>query len=253
MGPGEHTAILFKRTEGYYGSMAIYGVFLDAGSRLLPTPGVTRNVEFIGDSITCGFGNEAANKDEPNSASNSNHYLSYAAIAARRLGAQHVSVSVSGIRLTEAQGLQSMPTVYRRTGPRVDDPPWDFGRAPRPDVVVVNLGTNDFHFVDDLKAEEWERSYNAFLDFIRARRPDAHIFLANGPMMPLDLKLEHLRRWNREVVEQRRAAGDRKLYLLDFNIQDPSDGFGSGWHPSLKTHEKMAAQLVSAIKAVTGW
>jgi len=253
LGPGEHTAVLFKRTEAYYGSMTVHELLLQAGSRLLPTPKILRNVEFIGDSITCGFGDEAANKDEPNSASNSNHYLSYAALAARQLGAEHISVSVSGIRLTEAKGLESMPTVYRRMGPQKNDPPWDFERGPIPDVVVINLGTNDFHFVDDLNAEEWEKSYNAFLDFIRAQRPDAHIFLANGPMMQLDPKLEHLRRWNRDVVEQRKAAGDTKLHLLDFEIQDPSDGFGSGWHPSIKTHEKMAARLVSAIRSATGW
>ena len=253
LGPGEHTAVLFKRTEAHYGWMTILGLYLPAGSELLPVPRVSRNIEFIGDSITCGFGNEAASKDERNSASNSNHYLSYASIAARRLGAEHVSVCASGIRLTEARGLESMPAVYRRTGPREDDPPWDFGRGPIPDVVVIDLGTNDFHFVDDLGAEEWERSYNLFLDFIRARRPDAQIFLANGPMMPLDSKLEHLRRWNRDVAERRQAAGDTKLHLLDFNVQDPADGFGSGWHPSVRTHEKMAVQLVSAIESATGW
>jgi lysophospholipase L1-like esterase len=250
--PGEHTAILFKRTEAAFGITRFYGLQLPAGARVLPAPLARRNIEFIGDSITCGYGDEAHNAAERVSAANSNHYLTYAAIAARQLFAEHVSVSVSGIRLTESPGSESMPSVYLRIDPDRKDPRWDFDRGPVPDVVVINLGTNDFR-TGTMSDLEWKGTYSRFLDFVRSKRPRALILLTNGPLMDPGEKLEHLRRWNREVVAQRRAAGDTRIDVLDFDIQKAADGYGSDYHPSVKTHERMAAELVAGIERAVNW
>ncbi len=250
--PGAHTVTLFKRTEAGRGTMQVFGLQLPAGGTLLPSPPAERNLEFIGDSITCGYGDEAAAKEVPVSPDNSNHYVSYAAVAARMLHAEHVAVAVSGIRLTESPGTVSMPTVYRYADQNDKGPPWDFGRGPMPDVVVINLGTNDFRF-EGPSEMEWKRAYGAFLDYIRARRPHAHIFLTDGPMMGPDEKLAKLRRWNQQIVEERRSAGDTRIHAFDFEVQKASDGYGSDWHPSVRTHEIMAAKLVAEIKASLGW
>src|SRR5665213_2022523 len=252
LAPGIHTVILFKRTEAGRGTMTLYGLQLPAAGSLLPTTPAQRNLEFIGDSITCGYGDTAANKEEPVSADNSNHYVSYAAVAARLLHAEHVAVAVSGIRLTESPGTVSMTTVYRYADQNDKGPLWDFSKGPMPDVVVINLGTNDFRFEGPSEAE-WKKTYEAFLDFIRARRPQAHIFLTNGPMMEDDKKLENLRIWNRQIVERRVAAGDARIHTLDFDTQKAADGYGSDWHPSVKTHEAMAETLAGAIKASLNW
>jgi lysophospholipase L1-like esterase len=248
---GEHTVILFKRTERGRGNTRFLGLKLPVGDYLLPAPPALRNLEFIGDSITCGYGDEAAGKDVPVSPDNSNHFMTYAAVAARSLGAEQVSVAVSGIRLTESPGRDSMPTVYRRTDPNSQEPQWDFSKGPMPDVVVINLGTNDFRG-DDMTEAEWKKSYAEFLNFVRAKRPQAHIFLTDGPMMDGD-KLENLRRWNRDIVELRHAAGDMKVHVLDFDVQKASDGLGSDWHPSVKTHEIMAEKLVAAVRTLVNW
>jgi lysophospholipase L1-like esterase len=248
---GEHTVILFKRTERGRGNTRFLGLKLPVGDYLLPAPPAKRNLEFIGDSITSGYGDEAAGKEVPVSPDNSNHYVTYAAVAARMLGAEHVSVSVSGIRLTESPGRDSMPTVYRRTDPNRQEPQWDFSKGPMPDVVIINLGTNDFRG-DEVTESEWKKSYAEFLDFVRSKRPQAHIFLTNGPMMD-GAKLENLRRWNQQIAELRHAAGDATVHVLDFDVQKAADGYGSDWHPSVKTHEIMAEKLVAAIRSVVNW
>jgi len=249
---GEHTVILFKRTEAAFGVTRFYGLQLAADARLLAAPMARRNIEFVGDSITCGYGDEALNEKERVSAVTSNHYMTYAAIAARRLLADHVAVAVSGIRLTEISGSVSMPSVYLRVDPDSKDPEWDFSRGPVPDVVVINLGTNDFR-TGTLGESDWKGSYFRFLDFVRSKRPRAHIFLTNGPIMGPSEALEHLQRWNREVVAQRRAAGDTRIEVLDFDVQKPTDGYGSDFHPSVRTHERMAAQLAAAIDKAVNW
>lgn len=249
---GMHTIALFKRSEAGRGTMQLFGLQLAAGGVLLPVPPVERTLEFIGDSITCGYGDEAAGKEEPVSPDNSNHYVAYAAVAARTLHAEHVAVAVSGIRLTESPGTVSMPTIYRYADQNDKGPLWNFSKGPVPDVVVINLCTNDFRF-EGPSETEWKKSYGVFLDFIRAKRPSAHIFLTNGPMMGPGEKLDKVRRWNQQIVEERRSAGDTRIHALDFDVQNASDGYGSDWHPSVRTHELMAEKLVGAIKASLNW
>lgn len=249
---GEHVVVLHKRTEAFHGTTQFLGLQIDADAKMLDAPHASRFIEFIGDSITCGYGNEAAGKDEHFKPETSNHYLTYASIASRAVGAEHAAVAVSGIRLTEPKGEEGIPSVYRRVHLLDRGFAWNFAVGLKPHVVVINLGTNDFGRDEPAEAW-WNQTYAKLLDFVREKRPNAHIFLTNGPMMGPGAKLDHLRAWNREIVAQRIAAGDAKIHALDFPTQDPADGLGADWHPSVKTHEKMAAQLVAAIKEATGW
>lgn len=57
----------------------------------------------------------------------------------------------------------------------------------------------------------------------------------------------------RAFVDKRHAANDKRVFFADFGTQQAGDGFGGDYHPSLKTHAKMAATLTAAIRAQTGW
>ena len=66
LGRGEHTVRMQKRTEGEQGRTTIHAFLLDRGGRLLPAaPAPGRHIEFIGNSLTCGYGTEGLSKDEP--------------------------------------------------------------------------------------------------------------------------------------------------------------------------------------------
>jgi hypothetical protein len=77
-----------------------------------------------------------------------NHYYTYAAITARNLKAQHVVVARSGIGIYRNYGAPKsgsddcMPRMYPYTNFMDKSQQWDFSRY-QPDVVCVNLGTND--------------------------------------------------------------------------------------------------------------
>ena len=54
--PGEHVVEFYRRTEGSFGPSSVLSI--DIEGELLAPPAVTRRMEIIGDSITCGYGNE---------------------------------------------------------------------------------------------------------------------------------------------------------------------------------------------------
>ena len=95
---GRHFVHLMYIIEGYEFFPEFWGFVLDEGCHLVEAPAFpSRKIEFIGNSITCGYGNEGLNKFEHFDYATENHYYSYASIAARQLEAQHWGVARSGI------------------------------------------------------------------------------------------------------------------------------------------------------------
>jgi lysophospholipase L1-like esterase len=249
---GTHTAALFKATETNRGTLQFFGLHLQTGTSLLPVPKPARMIEFIGDSITCGYGDMASSRFEPVSPANSNWYYTFGSITAAHFGADESTVAVSGIRLTQEGDWPAMPIVYTRVHSYDGGVPWDATKGPMPDVVVIDLSTNDFRKTGP-DEKTWVDTYLAFIAHIRESRPSALIFLADGPMMPAGPDLDHVRAWNREVVARRIALGDVRCRVFSFDIQSEADGFGSDFHPNVRTHAKMADKLIAAIGKETGW
>ncbi len=94
---GVHTVRLMYAIEGYEFFPEFWGFVLDKDKKLVETPALpSRKIEFIGNSITCGYGNEGLKKEEGFDYATENHYYSYASITARNLEAQHWVVARSG-------------------------------------------------------------------------------------------------------------------------------------------------------------
>ena len=97
LGRGEHTVRMQKRTEGEQGRTTIHAFLLDRGGRLLPaSPAPGRHIEFIGNSLTCGYGTEGLSKDEPFKPQTENCNKAYACIIARYFGADYTLIAHSG-------------------------------------------------------------------------------------------------------------------------------------------------------------
>jgi hypothetical protein len=141
---GKHTLTLFKRTEGEEGETKFKGLVLDQDQVLSQPPArSTRRIEFFGDSITSGMGNEAPEDGEDDDLADKNHYLSYAAITARALDAEHHTISQSGIGIMVSWFDFIMPQFYDQLNAvGNNDSRWEFSQW-TPDVVVINLFQND--------------------------------------------------------------------------------------------------------------
>ncbi len=154
---------------------------------------------------------------------------------------------------------------YLRTlgnGAGKDVPAWNF-MDPEPQVVVINIGTNDFardtnqDSVPDntINEQTFEDDYLDFVkNTVRAKRPDAHIFLALPPMVtdkfPLDNTRSDMRRILNDIVAR---LNDPKVYFIELVQMGTRYGLGCDYHPNLTVHQIMADQVAGAIRTKTCW
>lgn len=253
----EHVVEIYRRTEANQGESQFLGLELGAGELLSPPPASERRIEIIGDSISCGYGNEGANMSCPFTPDTENHYLTYGAIAARNVGAELVTVAWSGKGVVCNYGdeptscSEPMPLYYDRTLPDRADSTWDFARY-QPQAVVVNLGTNDMSTDVDPSDQEFVTAYAELLTRVRSAYPDALILCTVGPLLN-GTDLTTARAYIAAAVEQRTGAGDSNVQTFELAPTNPIDGYGCDYHPSLRTHEVMAEVLTSTLEAELGW
>ncbi|MBK7827625.1 SGNH/GDSL hydrolase family protein [Nannocystis sp.] len=243
---GEHTIELYRRTEGSFGPTVLLGVDLEG--ELLAPPPVQRRIEIIGDSITCGYGDEGVSPCNF-SAETENHYLTYGAVAARALGAELSTVAWSGKGVVNNFGddvFEPLPTIYDRLLAS-DAAPWDFSW--QPDAVVINLGTNDFSTGNDPPEAVFVPAYVGFLEHLRSVYPDAFI-LAIAPTL-FGAEAQMVAGYLQSAVDQRHAAGDAAVAFADVNVE--WIGSGCDGHPTVATHAAMGAKLAATLQAQLGW
>ncbi len=249
---GNHHLVLWKRTEASQGEAQFLGFNFGSGKLLSqPTP-LQRKIEFIGDSITCAYGNEGKSKEESFTPKNENSYLSYAAITARSLNASANIIAWSGIGVTMNYGGSGGPLIQDRYPLALPQSgvKWDFKKY-IPDAVVINIGTNDFSTITPDKTK-FITNYTNLVAQVRSNYPNAHIFCTIGPML-WGTGLESCRSYVTQIVNEFNSNGDSKVYFVEYPQQSESNGYGEDWHPSLTTHQLMADQLTEEIKSKIGW
>lgn len=255
--PGAHTARISYAVEGYNYNPEFRGFYIDNDARLLDAPKrPERRIEFIGNSITCGYGIEGENGKEDFSFRTENHFYSYATLTARALNAEHVVVARSGYGIYRNYGgpkegnPNCIPALYERTLFNDSTVMWDFNRF-RPQVVCVNLGTNDV----SLRVIDRERLTVAYRDFIKRLRgyyPEAKIVMLTGCMAFGD-GLKALKETLDAVVKEANDNGDKNVYRFDMSQQDGTLGYGSDYHPSMRQAQKMADELIPYLRELMDW
>lgn len=256
---GEHQVVLRKRTEAYVGEATLTGLELESGGTLLPVTAPTRKLEFIGDSITAGFGVDGANGSCLFSAPTENYSHAHGALTAQALGAEAVAVAVTGAgvyRNYDGSTENTMGDLYLRALPTHASDRWDFSRW-TPDAVVINLGTNDF-FTGDPGSAPFTGAYKSLIAKVRGNYPNALIVVALGPMLsnlfPKNVNaLTQARAYLTAMVNDLNAAGDAKIKLLEFPNQDNAPAFGCKSHPSAATQQQMAVQLTAMLRQQLNW
>ena len=248
---------ILKVSEATSSLAGISKITVDKDGSICPTAARDLKIEFIGDSITCGYGVDDLNKEHHFRTSTEDNTKSYAYKTASKLNADYSMVSISGWGIISGysgdgskQANSQLPRYYDRMafawGRKIEgiDPvaiKWDFSLFV-PDVVVVNLGTNDASYTkgDAKKIAEYRDAYVEFIKDIRKKNPEAYIICSLG-IMGQDL----FDAVDSAVSEYKVETGDSRVCSLKFNNQIMSDGIAADWHPSEKTHAK-AANLLSA-------
>lgn len=250
-----HTVRLVKRTEASLGAATFRGIVLDADAELVaPPPLPARKLLFFGDSITAGYGNEGASPDCPFSRETENVEQGYAALTARAFGAAYVTVAYSGMGMVRNYGspaptsAEAMPVFFDRSTATAPSRPWDPTRW-QPDVLVVNLGTNDFSTQPHPSQAQFTEAYRALLTRARTAYPSTEIVAVAGPFMT-----DPAPGYIRTLVTAVQAEGETRLHLAEITntLVHPSD-FGCASHPNVAGHRKIAEQLIPQIGAALGW
>lgn len=265
---GRHLVRLMYVIEGYEFFPEFWGFVLDEGRQLVKAPLLpSRKIEFIGNSITCGYGNEGLKKEEGFDYATENHYYSYASITARNLQAQHWVVARSGIGAYRnydgpktGNPDSNMPVQYEYTGyawkPELRkeatflQEKWDFNRY-QPDVVCINLGTNDLS-TPNYDLSLLKQGYQKLLKMVRQHNPKAKIVFLTGSML-YHQELQLAKQLLDEVTAEAQKAGDKEVYRFDMAPINGNKYYGNDWHPNIYQDEKMANELTPYLRQLMNW
>jgi len=251
---GRHLVRVMKRTEAFCGAVSFEAFLLSGGGKALTPPPAKHRIEVIGDSISCGYGNEGKSEKEHFLPATENAYMTYGAITARAFDAEYACIAWSGQKMWPDHML---PDRYDLAFPTDSTSKWDFSTW-KPEVVLINLATNDFG-KQNPDRDGWIKAYEAFVKRVRGNYPGATIYLALGSMMsdsyPKGNKaLSTAREYLQQIHNDLTSDGDANIKLIEFPTQNAQrDGLGSDYHPSIKTQQRMAQQWIAAIQSDLKW
>ena len=238
---GPHTITICKDTEAGNGYLEFAGITCKKLLNLPPKPSL--KIEFIGNSITCGYGMDTSQigchkgqwYDQHNA------YMSYGALTARALNAQWHITAVSGIGMIHSccKMQITMPQVFDKIDQRDDSILWNFNDY-IPDMVTICLGQND-------GIQDSTTFCDAYIDFIKTIRnkyPKATIILLTSPMAD-EAITPVLKNYLNSIVVFLNNNNDKNIYKYFFKKRYYK---GCDAHPDLHEHQQISDELVSFIK-----
>lgn len=256
----EVTISLVKLSESPNSTIGIKEIKA-TGTAIKPTLNKDKLIEFVGDSITCGYGVDDPDKSHHFSTKTEDVTKAYAYLTAQKLNADYSIVSFSGYGIISGYSgdgnkvaAQIVPPLYDKLGttwttngtfaPSYEE--WDFGKR-QPDAIVINLGTNDDSYTKDNAElqEEYCTAYTEFLKQVREKNPDAKILCVFGVMG------DRLFPYVQKAVDNYTSeTGDTNVSALKLDPQSPRDGYSADWHPSATTHEKVAEKVAEELNKI---
>ncbi|MBN1926959.1 MAG: hypothetical protein JW798_14095 [Prolixibacteraceae bacterium] len=242
-----HNLEIIRRTEWHGGNTTFLGLKIKGGGNLYKPVVKERKIEFIGDSYTCGYGNEGKSVEEHFAYETENNYMSFGAITARALDAEYVAVCRSGIGIVQGYGGGrdfNMPAHYDEVILN-SSVKWDYSLY-QPQLVVINLAGNDLSA--PLDPDEFVNAYVGFLKRIRTNYPGAAIVCIAGPASD-NAQWVTWRNLIHAVVNQFGAL-DQSVHYFEFSTMELH---GSDWHPNVEEHRKMAGELTVFLKELMKW
>ncbi|KAI1437032.1 Lipase, GDSL-like protein [Xylaria sp. CBS 124048] len=264
-----------------------YGVQIDqvhvaSGESLIKIPPYGRTIEFIGDSLSAG------------------DFQTYESMSSFAYGVgeglgetEYYVTAIPGICVADQncfgnprgqvhQWFYSSDTSWRAAAVWGDNPePWDFqNMKTTPDIVVINLGTNDNNVANNVSSEAYVDAYKKLIEGVHGKYPNAQVvvmelwlgFYQYGNSFAQDLGFQ-------QELEDVVAYFNSPEYLSAPKIWDATtnttttlnttcdpfvhyfrtkgilqhNDIGPQWHPTDVGAIKVASHLLQYIKLTFGW
>lgn len=250
---GEHTIRIVKQTESNYALLDF--IKLSFTGILAPAPAEKDlYIEFIGDSLTCGMGSAGDSSIKSaqgiNGADWEDGTFGYAYHTAEMLDADYSIISESGIGIANTWFKAKMGDFYTRTSyNRSATNMYDFDNARVPDLVVINLGTND-HFlqnVDGYKsvyqndANIVQKDAMTLMQTIRSKYGNVKILWVSGVWSGIE-------DMETQVNSAITALGGENNGIYSFKLtKNAPNTSGAEGHPSKSEHEGIMTQIYTYI------
>ncbi len=203
-------------------------------------PEKSLKIDFYGDSISCGAG-ALGTTAENILHTNGDGTQTYAAYTALALNAESSVVSQSGLcvkaeLLGAGVSLVGLWNKYSQANPST------YAIDPNTDLVVINLGTNDYRAINEGKTTQEDLTADAVavLTEMRKSYPKAKFVWCYGMMSETTVVKTALT----EAIAQMGGA-DKGFYYCSL----PSDTSGGATHPTVWGHVCAARTLTAFIKA----
>ena len=246
---GAHQLVIWRNTEASPGDLTTFtGLtgFGSGGALLAPPDAPARRIEMVGDSLSVGAGVEGNATCTGGIDAYTNNYLAYGSVAARALSADVVTIAYSGIGVYRNFG-ETTPTAASLTMPRrypyaiPDTALWNFSLY-QPQVVVINLGTNDFAPSDP--GLPYETAYVSFVQSIREKYAGAYFVLID---MYGGMRLTRLN----DILTALKSSGESRVEVLSLNAAQ--NNLGCNQHPNVAGQQAMGNTLAARLRVVMGW
>lgn len=252
-----HKLLICKSTEASNGNVIFCGVLCQQLIEQKYKP--DKSFEFIGNSITCGMGNDTT--DIPCHTDQwydqHNAYWAYGSIVARALKVNYMLSSVSGIGIYRNWNVENgptMPMVYENRYLNTDaSKKWDFSSF-TPDIVSIALGTNDFSNGDGIHERHpfdkglFTSTYIKFVETLYSHYPETQIALLTSPMVTGE-KDSLLVQCLTNVKNHFAGTSHKPIAIFEFDEITPH---GCDSHPDINDHMQMAEQLIPFYQQLLG-
>jgi hypothetical protein len=243
---GSHLLEVVKASEG---QLTFGGIALDPRGKLARPILPAHRIEIVGDSISVGF--RVYGPGDHDAAFDHDAHVSYGFLVGDQLDAEVRLIGFSGVGLVHNFGLapadsRPMPAYYPYLHRDLTIPnDWSW----QPEIVIVNLGTNDTTPPAWTPFDTFQAAYTSFLSTLRKDNPKA-LIIALRPF-GTDYGVVHIYPDQiRAAVDTRHSAGDNRVIYVDTAGWLGSGDFTDGVHPNSQGNGK-AARLLAPI--VQGW
>lgn len=247
---------IIKLSESMYSSFGVGEIETYGKRDIKPTQKKELSIEFIGDSLTAGFGVDETRTNADFSTATEDFTKTYAYLTAKELDANYSAVAFSGYGVLSGytkSHLNSEDTIFSVYEKAITNKKFEMQAAldtwygeESNDIVVINLGTNDASYcVNGERRKAFTEKYEELLSLVRKYNSDAFIICAlgdvNNSMYP----------YIKQAVENfRQRESDLKITCTVLNYNMAENGSVIQGHPSFAAHQAAAAELTALIENI---
>ena len=234
---GAHSFKIVRQTDWNHGDVYVTGIRIN-GTPTDPPEKKDLYIEFIGDSLTTGFGNLPDVVDDAEwggAPVYQDATLAYPYLVSEALGADFSVVAVQGIGAACCGHPFTMNEVYL-SYPRISEGDYLYEESRPVDIVVINMLANDAVYVHKTETTDEEVIAKAkqLCEQAKETHPDALIVFAPAAF------------GNRikAMVENELGGAEKGYYVAEI----PMDRKGKASHPSAEGHKNGAETLISYLE-----